>query len=268
MPVIADYQLVGPARPGAWGGWRWATSAPGRLGPTDGWVTIVELDGVADEEWLPFLERLAELAAIRHPRLAGLVEAGRGAREDGSVRCWVAVDGHPATGDDRPVGRDDALRAAASLARAAHELHEGGQVHGGIGPASLSRLEGVDGLVLVPPIGRLGRNADATGGIRRPEDLDGVDPAVLWGEGHSRTSDIWSLGALVQLLLAGRGLHPALADDPITTAVGRILHVAPALAPGLDPDSAALIGSCLASDPAERPPTAAALADALDALVR
>jgi hypothetical protein len=38
------------------------------------------------------------------------------------------------------------------------------------------------------------------------------------------------------------------------------------LATSLTGDEAELVGSCLAADPAERPPTAAALATALEAL--
>jgi serine/threonine protein kinase len=56
-------------------------------------------------------------------------------------------------------------------------------------------------------------------------------------------------------------VHPALPDDPIVTAVQRVLVEVPVVVSSLPAAVAELLRSCLAPDPADRPGTAADLAD-------
>jgi serine/threonine protein kinase len=97
-------------------------------------------------------------------------------------------------------------------------------------------------------------------------DVVTLDPELLGGGGPSRSSDVWALGATLNAVLGDRPLYPGIeADDPVT-AVQRILFTRPEPDPSLAPAVRDLISRCLAADPADRPPTALAVAEDLTSI--
>jgi hypothetical protein len=270
---LADYQLLGSLGSGGESDGTWLARPPARLGLTESTVVVTEIPDPGVSQWGELIERLADLASIRHEHLPRLIEAGRSddgrsddGRRDGGPVAWVTRD----AADARPLRpgsgtRDQALGAVGRAARAAHALHEGGWAHGDIRPTAI--LVGADTVMLEPPLRIAATPAPLAGPPRNSTGFDSVDPNALWGEGPSRAGDIWSLAATAHALVTGRLVHPALPGDPIVTAAQRILIEAPQLAGDLDSALQTLLRACLSPDPADRPPTAADLADQLDRLV-
>lgn len=256
---LADYQILGPAGPG---GDTWLAEAPARLG--GGGPVVITTLGEPGDRWAALSEQLVALASVRSPYLPALIEAGQIEEEDRLVTWVTREDGRPGE-EGRPApDPGTALRRLAAAARGAHDLHEAGWAHGDIGPGSLLQ-RGADTL-LEPPIRTLDTGGSVTRAGTRPVDLDTVERTVIWGEGPSRATDIWALGATAHRVLTGTWLHPALEADLFVTAVQRVLVEAPVLAPTLPPEIARLLRTCLSPDPAERPPTAADLADDFERL--
>ena len=98
---------------------------------------------------------------------------------------------------------------------------------------------------------------------------DYLSPGGWRGAPASRAADIYSLGALLFELSAGR---PPRADRPAHELAHRAQHepVLPLaqVAADVDPRFAAIVDRCLRLDPSERFPSADALRDALEALWR
>jgi serine/threonine protein kinase len=257
---LADYQILGPAGPD---GDSWRAETPARLAGGGSQVVLTLLGGDGDK-WTALSEQLMALTAVRSPYLPRLIEAGQ-VDEDGTTVQWVArEDGLPQRGAGPAPDASEALRALAAAARGAHDLHEAGWTHGDIRPRSVLQRNG-DSL-LEPPLRTLARSGPTARAHAEPVDMDTIDRALIWGEGPSRATDIWALGATAHRILTGYYVHPALEKDLMVTAVQRVLVEPPVLAPALPPEVARVLRSCLAADPAERPPTAADLADDFERL--
>ncbi|MCL2394345.1 MAG: hypothetical protein FWC87_06605 [Acidimicrobiaceae bacterium] len=274
---IADYQLirpleddlsdgqtsVDPAATPAEATGTYLAQPPTRLDLGNTQV-VVHLDPASD----PVVRWVQHLAGAHSPHLPTLIELGGDSESVPRSLYWV----HTWTGDATMARPPFTLSLAfvlwlvAGAARGAHALHEVGLVHGDINPRLIrfnDRAVTLDPPVRVPdvPLG-LARRLDRT------TELDLIEPGVARGELPSRASEIWTLGAVLHLGLSGQLLHPGLADDPPVTAVQRIMFEPPRIAPGLDPEAAQIISSCLAPDPARRPQSAGALADQLEILGR
>lgn len=194
------------------------------------------------------------LAGIRHPRVAGLVDA-----DVGGERPWLAMEYVPGpslaeVATPLPLGRLEQL--AAGLAEALSVLHLVGVTHRDVKPSNV--ILTFDGPVLVD----LGIAASAgvtsltahgmvvgTPAWMAPEQLMGIEvgpPADVWG---------WA----VLLCYAATGQRP-FADGPLTAVAYRIQHAAPDLSRVPQPVQR-LVAKALSKDPIRRP-TAAQLADA------
>ena len=166
--------------------------------------------------------------------------------------------------DRAPTGIRARLRALAHAARGVHDLHQAGLAYGTITPGSILLADDATLLAIPRPPSPL--EAGETVMAQPTERLETVDPAVIRGEGMSRASDVWSLGATIHLVLAQRSLHPGLGTDDPLTAVQRVLFEPPSIDVRLPPDQAGLIASCLQPNPDDRPQTAEDVAVPLEAL--
>ena len=254
MPdAIADYEVVEP-----WGGaqGRYLCRPPARLG-RQGRVMVSQL-AVDAEGWQQLSDSLVRLAAASEGRLLEMVEAGQDPGGGGAFVVSEAPNGSLAE-PGREMDRRDTVGAVEAAARAAHALHEAGLAHGFIHPGSvlltdrgpaldLPRLDSADGEVI-----RVGRW----------QELVATDPELLAGEAPGRGSDIWSLGATLHCSLSRRPLFPGIEADEPVTAVQRVMFTRPEPDPDLPEGLRDLIASCLSPDPADRPPTALAVAERL-----
>jgi serine/threonine protein kinase len=261
---IADYEVVETlARPG--GETYLLARPPARLGLTAAMVALKIVEGRHEpERFSRMSEELRVFAAVRSPYLVALYDAGSDAG-----RLWYSMEHYPLGSLAEParqLTREQRLSAVADAARGAHALHEAGIAHRDIRPANV--LLASDHAVLADlELARFllpGRTVTSTLPVA---ELEYTDPALIRGEAASRASDIWSLGLTLHWALAETSAYPGLGPNPGTLpAVRRILSGAPEISPTLDPAVADLIKDCVAPDPSDRPATALALAEKIEAL--
>ena len=252
---------------------------PARLGGGGAPVTIWVLGPLARTPWTMARSRLEAAAAVRGDNLPNWLEAGVAEWAQRPV-IWVSASTQVAgTLSSPPPGMDvpARLRALAAGARGAHSLHEQGQLHGAICPQAIALVAPDQGgpagggleatspgqtatAVLAPPSLANGQWPVAQVGY---PPLAFMDPQLLRGEG-GRWSDIWALGATAHQLAGGSAPFPGIEEVPVVNALSRLL-TAPAPGLGELPAPVAdVVAGCLAIDPADRPATAAEVADRLD----
>ena len=211
--------------------------------------------------WRDVTARLSALASVASADLLALLEAGPDLDADGTgvyLASEAATDG---SADDPAVPLDAGAKFAAALAaaRGAHALHEVGIAHGSIDARALLLTE--RGPVLGPP--RFGGPSGVVATARDWREVATLDPALLRGEPPSRSSDVWALACTVHDLFSDRPLHPGIEGDSLLIAVQRVSFTRPTVDPDLPAGMRAVLSSCLAADPADRPATAAEFADRL-----
>ncbi|MDQ6837919.1 MAG: hypothetical protein M3137_06175 [Actinomycetota bacterium] len=261
--VVADYEL--DERVAGVRGEVFVAPAPARLGRPQATVVVRVLRPLGPEAFRRLRPSLGALATVRSTHVGTLIEAGY--LDDAEPPfAWYVIENHGGVDLTDAHDRVGALRAIAGAARGVHALHEAGLVHDGISPAVIRPTP--DGGMIDPPV--LGAESAGEGrilDIGDPALLDTVDPAVARGERPSRASDLWALGATIHRAVTGQLLHPDLPGDEPIVALQRVAFEPVRLADHLDPALAATVASCVARNPAQRPPTAVALADHLDTLV-
>ncbi|MFI5648452.1 serine/threonine-protein kinase [Kitasatospora sp. NPDC051705] len=212
-----------------------------------------------------FLAEARLLRRIASPRVVRVHDVG--VQED---RPYFVMDYVPGgTLADR-VGRCDpqeALRLAAEAGYAVQVLHEAGVVHRDVKPSNLLLATGqVPAAVLVADLGSAKQLADASG-----LTVTTGTPAYMAPEqafqtgGFDGRADVYALAVVAYELLTGQkpfgpgGRATALMTDRPTAST------LPALPAGteLPPNVALLLRTAMSVDPADRPPTARAFADAL-----
>lgn len=159
---------------------------------------------------------------------------------------------------------DVALALALAAARALAHAHERGVVHRAVSPSALAITPA--GRVLLVDFSAAVLAADAAEHSESPAPPSYLAPEQILGEPATPRSDVWSLGVLLHEMLAG-ALPWGGGDEPQKLA-SRIRADPPAPLPREVPAPIArLVGRCLAKEPDDRLPDAAALAAALAELL-
>jgi serine/threonine protein kinase len=260
---IADYVFVRSLGEGNYGEF-FLSTPPGRLGLDAEHVAVKVLAGSATEDaFRRATKELRLFASVQSPYLVTIFDAG----QEGDT-FYYSMEYFPLGSlhaPAKPLSRQDVLRAVTHAARAAHALHEAGIVHRDIKPANImlheqgAKLSDLGLAQLVQP----GLTVTGMGPIASVEYMD---PSIMRGNRASRASDIWSLGVTLHRALAGKGIYGELPDRDPLLAMRRVLNGSPDIDPSLSAAERALVSSCLAADPAERPPTAEAVAEEIDKL--
>jgi hypothetical protein len=218
-----------------------------------------------------FLERFRaearHAALVNHEGIANVFDYGE---EDGSA--YLVMELVPGEALSTMIERehtlpvDKVLDIVAQTANALQAAHAVGLVHRDIKPGNL--LITPDGRVKITDFG-IARIADqvpltATGQVMGTVQY--LSPEQASGHPASPSTDIYSLGIVAYECLAGR--RPFTGESQVAIAMAHINEQPPAL-PGTIPEPvAALVMSCIAKKPADRPATAANLARAAQALRR
>jgi eukaryotic-like serine/threonine-protein kinase len=228
-------------------------------------VAVKILESInADDAFRRMTRELRMFATVRSPYLVALFDAG----QQGD-RFFYSMEYFPLGSlalPARPLDRGERLRAVAHAARAAHALHEAGAVHRAIKPANIMVHPG-GGKLADLGLAQLLRPGQTLTGVGPIGSVEHLDPGLLRGQRGSRSSDVWSLGTTLHRVLAGIGVYGELPDREPLVAVRRVLTSRPNLSDELDDGARRVVARALAAEPAQRYPTADALADDIDALV-
>lgn len=261
MDGIADYRFVRPLGRGNHGDF-YLAETPERLGlDVEHVVCKVLHPTAADDAFRRATRELRTFAAVESPLLVTLYDAG----QDGD-RLYYSMEYLPLGSlarPARPVDEGAVLRAVADAARAAHALHEAGVAHRDINPDTvlLTETGGKLSDLGLASVLNPGQTVTAVGGL---SSVEFMDPAVLRGGSASRAADIWALGVTLHRAITGTGVYGELPENEPLLAIRRVLSTEPAVSDELAPDVRSVVERCLRPDPAERYPTAAEVAKAID----
>jgi serine/threonine-protein kinase len=235
---------------------------PRRLGIAPDSVAVKVLSLPGDGGFDALAGELSLVAALRSPHLVPMYDVGM----DGGV-VFYAMRHEPLgslAAPARILTRRERLLAVARAARGAHEMHEAGVVHRGIGPTNIL-LDKAGGVLAEPSLGHLLTHGHTLSGFgTQAGRLELVDPEVMRGRPAGRASDIWSLGVTLHLVLTGHGLFPALVSSDPFTAVRMYLRSQPEPGEDLADRERAVVVTAVHPDPARRYGTAAEFADAVE----
>jgi serine/threonine-protein kinase len=238
-------------------------------------VKVIRLDDAATPDVIARFRREAQAAArlAGHPNIAAVHDIGE---EDG--RLYLVMDCVTGGSLADLIDADDLSprRAAELVAQAARGLahaHAAGVLHRDVKPDNI--LIGEDGAARVADFG-LARDLHLDADTRRLTQTGVVlgtaaymAPEQARGHGTDPRADCYALGASLYEALTRR---PPFIADTTGELLVRLLSEPPAPpsrhAPGVPADLETIVLHCLAKDPADRYPSAAALADDLDRYLR
>lgn len=218
-----------------------------------------------------FLERFRaearHAALVNHEGIANVFDYGE---EQGSAYIVMElVPGEPLSTIIEREGRlpsDRVLGIVAQTATALQAAHDAGLVHRDIKPGNL--LITPEGRVKITDFG-IARIADqvpltATGQVMGTVQY--LAPEQASGHTATASTDIYSLGIVAYECLAGK--RPFTGESQVAIAMAQINDAPPALPDDIAKPVQRLVLACLAKAPADRPQTAAKLAQAATALHR
>ena len=214
------------------------------------------------------LEEARATSALDHPSIATVFDAGR--LQDGRAFMALAyyegetLAARIARG---PLSVPDAIRIARRVAAGLAAAHERGIVHRDIKPANIMLLP--DASVRILDFGIAGRaENDRVVGGPGSGTIRYMSPERLGGERGDERSDVWALGAVLVEMLAGRSPFEGATDAEVMGRIASGTPVPETLTAIPGRALRRLIRHCLATDPADRPQSGAALVEALDGLRR
>ncbi|WP_315974567.1 serine/threonine-protein kinase [Micromonospora sp. MA102] len=221
---------------------------------------------VADPEFTTrFHAEARMLAALRHPGIVQVHDFGSATLADGGQVSYLVmeyVDGEPLVTWIRRAGRLDPASTMSVVGQAAHALHAAhlaGIVHRDVKPGNL--LVKRDGTVVLVDFGIA--RASTMAGITAAHMVLGtasyMSPEQAAGQPVSPVTDVYALGAVAYYCLAGR--PPFEGDNPLQVAMRHVQDEPPPLV-GTPPAVVEVVGRALAKRPADRFPSALALAEA------
>jgi hypothetical protein len=208
-----------------------------------------------------FVAEAQAMASVNHPAVASIHDYGR----SGPVTFLVMefIEGESLSQVLARGGGPAPARTMQLIAQAAEGLqavHERGIVHRDIKPANL--MIRADGALLITDFG-ISRAEDATqltvsGAVLGTPTY--ISPEQVLGRPATALSDVYSLGLAAYECLAGQ--RPFAGENPYAIALQRVRSGPPALRGDLPRAVVEVVERAIALDPADRWPSAAALAAA------
>jgi Protein kinase domain len=232
------------------------------LGRTVALKTMVHAFGAPTEQ-KQFLREAQIVSQLSHPSIINLYDVGI---EEGSV-AYLVMEYVPGktlqqTLSESPIPFARACAWGADLAGALHRAHRAGIIHGDVKPANILITE--DGNVKLGDFGIARLSTQVSGSGRLLGTPAYLSPEQIHGEAQNTRSDLFSLGIVLYQMVTG---FPPFEGSSVSAVCAQILSAEPippsqrnpALPPGIDH----VILRCLAKIPADRYPSAEALAASL-----
>ncbi len=222
----------------------------------------VHLDAV--ERWRREITAMGRLSD--HPNIVAVYSAGL--TDDGRPYLVMPFASRGSLQDritrEGPIAPAPLVRMGSDLAGALGAAHAAGVLHRDVKPANVLLSEYGGALLSDFGIARLVDSA-ATATTSIHATIAYAAPEVLSGEPATPASDVYGLGATLHAAARGESPFGGEAGESLTARVGRVLTQPPAdlRTVGVPSALAAVIESCMAKDPAQRPATA----DQLQALL-
>jgi serine/threonine protein kinase len=208
-------------------------------------------------------------AALSHPGIATVYDYGESepAAGSGATSAYLVmelVEGRSLAELLESTGRlpaDRTLDLVAQVSAALQAAHALGVVHRDVKPANL--LVRPDGTVVVTDFG-IARSVGAAAGLTMTGEVMGtaayLAPEQAEGRPATAATDVYSLGVVAYQCLAGR--RPFDGDTPVAIALAHLRESPPPLPADIPAAARAVVERAMAKDPADRYPSAAALAEA------
>lgn len=206
------------------------------------------------------------MAALSHP---GIIEIYDYGQADGlAFLVMQFVEGESLVSLLRrtgPLPPERAMRLLVQAAEAIDAAHRQGIVHRDVKPANLLLRQ--DGRLALTDFG-IARIL-ATDRLTAADQIVGTSsylaPEQVTGDEIGPATDVYALGVVAYELLAGG--RPFAADTPFEVALMHVHEEPPSLPPGVPEPIRELVLRAMAKDPADRWPSAAALAQAASAAI-
>jgi len=201
-------------------------------------------------------------ASLHHPNIATVFDYGE---DDGTAYLVMElVVGQPLSqiiADRAPLSAQETASILVQAATALEAAHQGGVIHRDIKPANI--LITPDGTAMLTDFG-IARAIDAapltqTGQVLGTAQY--LSPEQALGRSATASSDIYSLGVVGYEMLTGE--RPFDSGTAVATALAHVNQAPPPLPVTIPTGVRDVIGAALAKDPADRPASAAAMAEAL-----
>ena len=222
----------------------------------------------SDSDQARFRGEAQSAARLDHPRIVAVYEVGEGERPYFSMQL---VEGTTLAKKlaDGPIPPREAAELLSEVARAIHYAHEQGVLHRDLKPSNI--LIDEEGQPHISDFG-LAKRLEAGASLTNTGAILGTPSYMAPEQAAGRrgeigpASDVYSLGTMLYQMLTGR--PPFQAASPVDTVL-LVLEQDPLpprlLNPKADRDLEMIALRCLQKPPELRYPTAAALADDLDA---
>ncbi|HEY1188064.1 MAG TPA: serine/threonine-protein kinase, partial [Gemmata sp.] len=270
LPVIPGYELEEFVGKGGMGiVYRARHGATGRVVA----LKLISPRGASDEvARARFVREIRALAAIKHPNIVPLYDAGDW---HGFPYCTMEFVAGGTLSDHLNRIRadlDGAVALMAKVARGVARLHSAGILHRDLKPLNILLSEGDEPLVADFGLAKwVGADSDLTVTGLPVGTRPYMAPEQTLGDKRLSTHacDVWSLGVTLYEVLTGQRPFN---DDGFTGVYHFIRTAEPppmtALSPDLPEALQAVVLKCLAKQPEDRYPSAAALAEDLDRWLR
>ncbi|BCY13701.1 serine/threonine-protein kinase [Actinoplanes sp. L3-i22] len=201
------------------------------------------------------------MAALRHPGVAAVHDYGT--TGDGSYLVMARIDGVPLDLRIAELGRlapDVTMTLVAQVAAALQAVHRAGIVHRDVTPGNLI-LEPDGNVVLVDfGVARSALSVTLTGARNVIGTASYMAPEQVAKQTVGPPADLYALGAVAYHCLAG---HPPFeGGDAVSIALRHVTDEPPPLPADVPSPVRALVARALSKDPADRHPSAAAMASA------
>ncbi|MBM1220862.1 serine/threonine protein kinase [Ponticoccus sp. SC2-23] len=236
---------------------------PARLGIAVKVMLKVLYRGASDQQWHAVAREIRLLSGIKSKYVASLLDAGH---DNG--RLYYALT-YPALGTladpVRSLSQSETLRALEAGARGLDVLHRAAVLHRDFKPAKI--FIGVDGCRLTD-LGTADETQERQGAPVPTGSIGFMAPEVARGYHASVASDVFSLGASMHRVLTGRDLYPDVPRENIVAALRHLASAPPTImVEGVPEALRPVMKACLAVKPADRPASAAIVADEIAAAI-